>query len=408
MKVAVVVGDFPKLSETFILYEIIELIKMGVDIQILALSEANEDIYHKEVDEFNLRNRTIYLSRNRKGKKIAKYFVLIINFIKCLLMNPRMFYRIVLYKKHILRNINWFASLNCRDEKYDIIYCHFGYNALKILPLVKLEILHGNLFVVFHGVDISKHIKIYGESLYKELFGSVSGLLPISNLWLSRLIELGADIDKTRVHRMGIPLDETQYRIPKKTGQINSISLCRLVEKKGIEIAIRALYRLKNEINFKYRIIGDGILKDQIQRMIDDLELNDSISLEGSLRHNAVYELMNASDILLAPSHEALDGDKEGIPVTIMESMGIGLVVVSTTHSGIPELVDDGETGFLAIEKNVQSFEMKIKEAVNSDWDLITKKARRKIEEEYTVKGNVNELVQLFHETNGKKSDLLL
>ena len=103
----------------------------------------------------------------------------------------------------------------------------------------------------------------------------------------------------------------------------------------------------------RYTIIGDGPLRRTLEALTDELRLRDVVVFLGWCEQRAVIEQMYGNDILVAPSVTDRIGDQEGIPVTLMEAMATGMPVISTRHSGIPELVRDGETGILVDEADV-------------------------------------------------------
>ena len=92
-----------------------------------------------------------------------------------------------------------------------------------------------------------------------------------------------------------------------------------------------------------------------MRRLIRTLKVEDKVKLVGRKRQQEVIEILNKSHILIAPSVTGKDGNQEGIPVSLMEAMATGIPVVSTQHSGIYELVENGVTGFLVPERNINS-----------------------------------------------------
>jgi len=103
-------------------------------------------------------------------------------------------------------------------------------------------------------------------------------------------------------------------------------------------------------IELRYTVIGDGPLRGRLEALAGELGIEDSVSFLGWRLQDAIVEALYDHDVLLAPSITAPDGDQEGIPITLMEAMATGMPVVTTRHSGIPELVEDGVSGLLADE----------------------------------------------------------
>ena len=153
------------------------------------------------------------------------------------------------------------------NGKYDIINCHFGYHGLKAVYLKQIGLLQGKIVTTFHGLDITNYLESFGENVYEQLFDTGDLFLPISELWEKRLIELGCSPKKIIVHHMGIDCDKFSFkpRNLSSDGQIRFVTVARLVEKKGVEYAIRAVAKLADtHRNIQYSIVGDGALRDKL------------------------------------------------------------------------------------------------------------------------------------------------
>jgi colanic acid/amylovoran biosynthesis glycosyltransferase len=203
------------------------------------------------------------------------------------------------------------------------------------------------------------------------------------------LIEEGAPEERTAVHRMGINCDEIAYR-PRVMvdGPLELISVCRLVEKKGIAVALRALAAVataRPAVKWRYSIIGDGPLLPALKALAGELGLGDRVRFHGALPHGSVRDRLARAHIFLLPSVTAADGDVEGIPVALMEAMAAGLIVVSSFHSGIPELVENGRSGFLAPEGDAAALAAHLRCIADTPdaWAWISLAARKRVESEF-------------------------
>jgi colanic acid/amylovoran biosynthesis glycosyltransferase len=147
-----------------------------------------------------------------------------------------------------------------------------------------------------------------------------------------------------------------------------------------------------------YIIAGDGPLRNKLNNLINKFRIESKVKILGNKTHEEIIELLYGSDILLAPSLVAKDGDCEGIPVVIMEAMATGLPVISTYHSGIPELVKNGKSGFLVPEKDIKGIADKLKYLIlHYEKRLVMGRAGRKIiEKEYDVRILNNQLIDIF------------
>ena len=207
---------------------------------------------------------------------------------------------------------------------------------------------------------MSRYLITAGPRAYERLFHEGELFLPVSDFWRSRLIELGCPPDKIAVHHMGIAL--SKFPVPRRHvarggDTVRLLTVARLVEKKGVEYAIRAVAALRGDIDrrIEYQILGDGPLRAELEQLVRELGVSDSVKLVGESDQAGVGAEMGRADIFVAPSVVAEDGDMEGVPVSIMEAMARGLPVVSTLHSGIPELVRDKVSGYLVPERDTPS-----------------------------------------------------
>jgi colanic acid/amylovoran biosynthesis glycosyltransferase len=147
-----------------------------------------------------------------------------------------------------------------------------------------------------------------------------------------------------------------------------------------------------------YDIVGDGPLRSELERLIEQLGITTRVRLAGWKNHGETIAMMEASHVLLAPSVTASDGDEEGIPNVIKEAMAMGLPVISTLHAGIPELVTDGESGFLVPERGDDVLAERIIYLYDHPdiWPRISHAARRKVETRFDIGRLSKDLVALY------------
>lgn len=407
MKIAFVVGQFPALSETFILSQITGLLDRGHEVSIFASSRSPNPVVHPDVDKYNLLNHTYYgisMPRNR-NLRIPKAFWLI---AKTCLRHPLTLLRlpsIAKYRKQAtpLRLLYFSTPLICKQLSYDIIHCHFGTNGLRAAFLRNIGIFQGKLITTFHGSDITTTLQREGDRFYNQLFNDADLLLPVSERWQRKLVKLGCDEKKIIVHHMGIDCKTFSFipRGPDADGQAHLVTVARLVEKKGVEYGIRAVVKLMQaNRRVKYTIIGDGPLREYLQQLIQELDVGDVVKLLGWKQQEEVIGILNKADVLLAPSVTSKEGDQEGIPVAMMEAMAMGLPVVSTQHSGIPELVQDSISGFLVPERDVSALVGKLDYLIEHPeiWPIMGRAGRTHVEEYYNSDKLSDRLVEIYRE----------
>lgn len=358
LRIAFLVGNFPSLSETFILNQITGLIDAGHHVDIYALRRPEEDQVQADVDGYHLLERTTYfnipenkLARLRKGMAVlfnewTRHPLPVIR-----ALNVFRFGRTALSMR-LLLTLQPFLQ----REPYDIIHCHFGQMGLRGAQLKQMG-LKGRLVVTFHGFDLSQAVITGGREVYQDVFDQADLILPVSHYWRDCLVNLGADPRRVKVHHMGIDPRSFTYIPRRLNGEIRLLTVSRLVEKKGVEYGLQAfaeLVRRRPDLNVHYDIVGDGPLCADLQEQVRQLGLEGKAWLHGSETAEAVKQRIFDAHIFLLPSVTAANGDQEGIPVSLMEAMATGLPILSTRHTGIPELVQDGRSGYLVEERDIE------------------------------------------------------
>ena len=359
LKIAFIVGVFPGLSETFILNQITELLKKGHDVEIFSVRKNEELTHHEIINKLNLMRLVSFFPLVPKNKilRIIKGGFL---FIKFFLKNPTKMLKAINFfslEKDVFSLKILYHIIPFLRKEFDIIHSHFG-NTGEIGVFLRKGGMKGKLVTTFYGYDLSTHVNLFGKDVYKELFEHGDLFLPICNYFKKKIVKLFCDPIKIQIHTIGINMDSFNLNLKthKTNEQVQILSVGRLIEKKGFEYSINALKVLNREKkNFFYTIIGDGPLLKKLKQLVVDLELDDCVKFEGSVTIEALPSYYNVADIFLLPSLTAENDDEEGTPTVLLEAQASGLPVVSTFHSGIPEIVLHKKTGFLVEEKDIKA-----------------------------------------------------
>ena len=336
------------------------MIDLGHEVEIFGDVSNETNICHPEIHNYSLLQKSSFFPKMPNNW--------LIRFIKALYLavflfpkNPRAVLKSLDIKKYgriasSMRLIYALKPFIQEPRVYDIVHCHFGGNGMRAIFLRDVGLISGKLVTVFHGADVTAAVKNHGPKVYDQLLKKGDLFLPISDKWRHEIINLGAPSKNTIVHRMGVDsLDISAKKSTKNdVDQIRLISICRLTEKKGIEFSLKALALLNVEnVDIHYDIIGDGPLKSELVLLSKELGIGDKVKFHGAINKLEVQKFLSHADISIQPSVTASDGDQEGIPVSIMEAMAFSLPVISTLHSGIPELIADGDTGILVREREI-------------------------------------------------------
>jgi glycosyltransferase involved in cell wall biosynthesis len=287
------------------------------------------------------------------------------------------------------------------NENVKLVHAHFGPSGLEILPLVKE--LGIPLLVTFHGYDASRLLqnKKYVKQL-KELF-DYAYIITVSKNMRDRLIQYGADPSRIKVHYIGAPLQDFVFHNRKALNEkaknsemIKFLQVSNFVEKKGHKYTIKAFKEFLGVYpNSRLILAGDGPLRNSMEGLCNELNLNNHVQFIGKVTKPEVIKLMKEADVFLHHSVTAENGDQEGIPTVLMEAMGTGLTVISTYHSGIPELIIDGYNGFLVHEKDITGYVEKLKHVLNTD-NSIRKNAYNYVNKNFNIQIQNEELADIY------------
>nr|WP_318381074.1 colanic acid biosynthesis glycosyltransferase WcaL [uncultured Enterobacter sp.] len=359
MKVSFFLLKFPLSSETFVLNQIVAFINMGYEVEIVSLHKGDLSNTHAAYTEYQLGEKTHWLLDEPEGK-LAKLRYRARAIVAGLgrastwkALNMRRY-------GDEARNLILAAicGLTPRTFEADVFIAHFGPAGVTAAKLRELGVISGKIATVFHGIDVShREVLNHYTPEYQQLFRRGDLMLPISDLWAGRLKNMGCPPEKIAVSRMGVDMSRFTLRPVKTPGRsLQIISVARLTEKKGLHVAIEACRLLKARgVDFHYRILGIGPWERRLRTLIEQFELDDVIEMPGFKPSHEVKAMLDDADVFLLPSVTGADGDMEGIPVALMEAMAVGIPVVSTVHSGIPELIDADRSGWLVPENDAQA-----------------------------------------------------
>jgi colanic acid/amylovoran biosynthesis glycosyltransferase len=398
MDIAFFVNKFPNVSETFILNQITGLIDRGLRVTIYARERSNDSIIHPDIEKYNLTSRTIYYSEcyPRIPKNIIIRYLKAVTLIFKHKDAVKFFYRAMNLRKFGRQSLSLFniykvaAFIKLGLGQFEIVHCHFGPNGNIAIFLKNIGIIRGKVVTVFHAYELTRLIKDQGEHIYDHLFKIGDMFMPISYNWKNKLETLGCPSGKIVVHRMGVDIERFKYidRSTLSNGTIKILSVARLVEKKGIEYAIRAFARANpREKNVEYIIAGDGPLRNELECLSRSLGVDNRIEFIGWKNQDEISDILKLVHIFLLPSVTSTKGDQEGVPVVLMEAMAQGIPVISTYHSGIPELVDDGISGFLVPERDINLLSEKIQYLIDHRemWHTLGRAGRQKVEHNFNI-----------------------
>jgi colanic acid/amylovoran biosynthesis glycosyltransferase len=394
MEIAFIVDEFPSVSQTFVLNQIVGLLQRGHHVDIFTRIIHNGCVEHPDIERYRLRERVQRLAcpRGRGERAIAATRLALahVNRPQALAgaLNVARYGRRALSLSLLIETAPFYRG-------YDIVHCQFGHNgnfgaALKWLGLQR------KLVVTFHGCDIRAGLEC-GGAIYRELWQQVDCLIAISQYNRECLLRMGADAEKIVDHPVGIDRRRFRFRAPVLPSRrvIRLLTVARLVEEKGLFVALDAVARLRQQrpnLMLDYRIIGEGPLRADIERHIDRLELRRQVRLSGALAQNEVAEAMSRADVFLLPSIA------EALPVSLMEAQAIGMPVVATRVGSVDQIVQDGISGFLAAPGDCDDLCNCLNRLLerSQDWPAMARAGCRHIEANFDIERLNDRLVDLY------------
>lgn len=307
-----------------------------------------------------------------------------------------------------------FFMFNLVKDKPNLVHAHFGpagYSFLTYKKMFKIP-----LITTFYGYDLSllPNQQPEWKKKYKNLFQEGEFFLVEGNHMKKCLIVLGCPEEKVIVQHLGIDLEQIKF-IPRKLGEDKEIRIlisASFREKKGIPYAVEAFGKIKQmhpELRLKLTIIGDsgGSLAEEVEKkkilnIIQKYNLKDFVTMLGYQPYPVFLRELYLNHIFLHPSINASDGDTEGgAPVSIIEALASGMPILSTTHCDIPEVVKDGESGYLVPEGNIDALTERLEFLIlNSDiWEKLGVNGRSHITVNYDIKKQVPLLEDIYNKS---------
>jgi colanic acid/amylovoran biosynthesis glycosyltransferase len=282
------------------------------------------------------------------------------------------------------------------------------YGLAGVLVMEACRQAHIPLFVHFHGYDASVTSVLEKQrENYQILFRLCAGIIVPSHAMKKQLVSLGAPVAKIFCNPYGVDCNLFEPADVSYSPQ-TFLAVGRFVEKKGPHLTILAFAKLLEDVTgARLRMIGDGPLLGPCQDLVHGLGIRESVTFLGAQGHDRVRAEMQQARTFVQHSVQALSGDSEGTPVSIIEAGASALPVVSTRHAGIPDVIVEEESGFLVDERDVAGMANHMRRLA-LDVDLASTlgaAARRRIEGHFSLDKSIQRLWTIIVESGGAASD---
>lgn len=407
LKTAVLVSRFPTVSETFVLFEAVELGRQGLPPSVYTLVHERPPFVHPSAAELDrssnhvklvslevLRAQLHWLRRRPRA-----YLGAWATAVRANLRSPGFLAR-ALYVVPVS------AALARRMEREGVghIHAHFATHAA-LAAWVASRLTGIPYSFTAHAHDLYVDRSMLAEKLRDASFArmvSVHNCRLVERLYgppaarKLRLVNYGID---TRFFRPGASRTED--------GPLRIVVVASLADYKGHEYLLEALHRIRRAgVDFACDLVGEGPLRGDIQRRIARLAIADRVRLLGAQPRDAVRELLDRAHVKVLPSVVTETGKMEGVPNALMEALAMEVPVVTTDISGISELVVDGENGLLVPQRDSGALARAL-ERLARDPELrrrLGAAGRRKVAAEFDLRTNVARLAALIRAEGSETS----
>jgi len=353
--IAYISQKLPNLTETFVYREIFALNKRGVKVIPFSIHAPTPEQLPDEVQQLAQETTSVFPLNWHRFLTAHLYF---------LLTKPLQYLKTLLFvmsrpnesKSNRQRTLYHFAeaiylSAQAQRDGVQHIHAHFCVNAATI-ALVMARLLNISFSFTVHNNLFTDRI-ILPAKLREAKFVAV--ISEYSRDYLIKLLPHEPHLkQKYHIIHCGIPVEQFEPP-PKRVTQTPTIilSVAQLVERKGMPVLIEACHILhKRGILFQCLIAGDGVQRPYLEQLIQDYQLQHNITLLGVVFQDKLQTYLNQTDIFAMACLTTPAGDRDGIPVALMEAMAMAIPTISTTVSGIPELIHHEQSGLLVPEQS--------------------------------------------------------
>jgi glycosyltransferase involved in cell wall biosynthesis len=399
---------YPQLTLTFVYREVQALRAAGLEIQTFSTWRPGRDEVSAEAQP--LRDETFYLFP-------MDWLAFALSHASYLLRRPRRYLGALWFCLsrpqrsarnrlrtflHFLQGVRLARELERRGLQH--VHVHFALNAAT-LALVAARLTGISFSFTAHANDIFVNPILLPEKVRAARFIVV--ISEFNRRFLSSLVPDPAVAAKLRLVRYGV--DVGRFSPAARRPQTDPpliLAVARLVEKKGFPYLIQACQRLAGLGRaFECVIIGGGPQEPLLRGLIQSGNLTGRVTLAGRVYQEHLREYFNRAAVFVLPCIQAGDGDMDGIPNTLIEAMAMEVPVISTTVSGIPELVEDGRTGLLVPPRDPDALADALARLLDDAGlrQRLGMAGRERVVAEYESGKNAAELLRIFEHYLGQR-----
>lgn len=402
-RIGYITNTFPAVTTTFEVHEICGLERLGIEIELFSIRRPYDTIVHKKARE--LVKRVTYATPISFRDVIMTnlYFLMLYpsQYLKVCLSHlihyalPYHYHEITLFIKTI------YLAKIIKDKELSHIHASFCSEATTSALIISRLL---GITYSFKARAIDLYVYSTGKQIIRKVMNA-RFVATESEYNKKYLLELCGKRFQEKIHVIYGGHDFEQDRQPYKKrpdSQIEILSVGRFMEKKGFVYLIKSCGLLKRKgYKFRCRIVGDGPDKSELERLIKDYGLEDMVYLMPYAESEELKKIYSETDIFVLPCVIAGNGDRDAIPTVLVDVMAIGIPVISTNISGIPELVEDEKDGILVSERSVIELAAAIEKLIIHEELRISlgKRGMEKVRSRFDVNKNVAAYAELLNQT---------
>jgi glycosyltransferase involved in cell wall biosynthesis len=355
-RVAYLLKTYPRLSETFILNEILGLERLGVEISIFSLKTPGDEAVHPAVAE--VKGNVTYIPSLAPQFQLKNLGLLLAcHFFLALLETRRYFSaaKFHFFKSGKSRLKDYlqagYLAWVLRCEGFEHLHVHFAN-----VPASVAEIVHRLIGIPYSMTAHAKDIYLTPPAELARKMATATCVLTCTEHNQQYLAKLASGRTPVRLAYHGVDVARFSRSL-QTSAQVGEspliLSVGRFCEKKGLEYLIGACRILVDRgCSFCCRIVGYGELQGKLEKMLVELGLRDYVSLPGRMTQDQLATLYPQAGMFVLPCLVTDQGDRDGIPNVLIEAMVSAVPVISTDVSGISELVEHAHNGLLVEQRN--------------------------------------------------------
>jgi len=399
------IGRFPVLYERALLEEISACEGEGIESRTVAFHASGDPVPEKFAD---LAARVQYLDLAReKGRMVSGIAGLGVG-LGYMFLSPRLASACVADSGFGGASVFGRRARLSRlldRQRPDLLHAQFGHLGLCFLGVIEAHNIP--LVLSFRGQDVLL-VSRARDRARKRLFEYAARVLVRSCDMRDELLRQQCPAGKIAVHPSGVDVQNIPFKeraFPDAEDEVMILVAGRLVEKKGMADALRALARCRpGPAGPRMRIAGEGPEHARLQEAVSELGLLNRVAFLGKIPHEMLIREMLSAHLFLLPCRTASDGEREGIPNAVKEAQATGLPVLATRHAGIPECVEHGVSGLLAEEGDADAIARNLDEMLSHPerWPPMGRRGRELVVERYDVRRLAPALVSHYHAAAGK------